>query len=294
MLLYLGQTTLTGGYSKSKPSHSNMLKQTIVCLGAGNVATHLVLSLKASGHRILGILSRTRASAETLVERVGEKCSVWTELNQIPPADFYLCCLSDNALLGIAAQWPKHLKGIVLHTSGSIPLSVLSPIGSNVGVLYPLQTFSKDRALPFSEIPCFIEAATPEVEQKIADLARTVSQRVTPLASSARLHLHLSAVFACNFVNHLYGIAMELLQKQGIDPRWLQPLVRETAQKIADLTPTDAQTGPARRGDWQVMSTHLALLSEQPKLHALYQLMSELIAEQTHPHASPPSIPSLP
>ena len=127
-----------------------------------------------------------------------------------------------------------------------------------------------------------MEGSDEEVTQTLLELAKSVSHEVNPLDSERRRTLHLAAVFACNFVNHLYEVASSQLEAQSLSPRWLLPLITETARKVSDLTPHDAQTGPARRGDRRVMEAHLRLLDGQPTWQELYKIISESIYHQFH------------
>lgn len=255
----------------------------IVIIGAGNLATHLAKALIHAGHVIRAIYSRSPASAETLAESIGANIPVVHHLQDIPDASIYLIAVTDTALPQIATCWPKHRrKGIVAHMAGAVPMDVLKTCGSGHGVFYPLQTFSKKREVAFSNIPCFIEGNTAEASSVLEELAASVSTSVHVLDSRRRKCLHLAAVFACNFVNHLYHLSSTLLEDEGLDPRWLNPLIEETAQKIKSLSPQQAQTGPAVRGDQAVMQQHLEQLSTYPELQSLYEYLSRSIYKTFH------------
>ncbi len=257
--------------------------QEIVFVGAGNLATHLTSSLSQAGHHIKAICSRTAESAQILANRVGEGTVALTHLKDLPKADVYILAISDDALSEIIATLPVHCNnGIVAHTAGSIPLSALERFGEQAGVFYPLQTFSKTRDVDFRNIPCFVEGGSSDTEMKLFNLAKSVSSSVQLLHSEARRMLHLSAVFACNFVNHLYDVAANIAQEQGIDPQWLSPLIQETAAKLHQLPAHDAQTGPAARGDKAVLEHQAELLAEKPELQEIYRILSENIYKSFH------------
>jgi predicted short-subunit dehydrogenase-like oxidoreductase (DUF2520 family) len=137
-----------------------------------------------------------------------------------------------------------------------------------------MQTFSKQCKVDFTEIPIFLEAALPESRQKLYEIVSGLSQNVRFLDSSQRKILHLSAVFACNFVNRMYAIAGEIVEEQGLDFNYLLPLIDETARKVHEMTPKSAQTGPAIRFDRDVMDKHMALLNNHPEWMELYEKLS--------------------
>ena len=158
--------------------------------------------------------------------------------------------------------------------AGSIPMSMFRGMALHYGVLYPMQTFSKQREVDFLKIPCFVEANDEFALRQIGDLAHQVSQRVYQLSSEDRRYLHLSAVFACNFVNHCYAISQDILQERGIPFDVMLPLIDETAAKVHELSPMDAQTGPAVRYDTNVIRAQGALLKANPIVKDIYDRMS--------------------
>lgn len=261
-----------------------MPSKRIAIIGAGNVATHLAKACHQAGHHILAICSRKLENAQRLASAISTTCLALDHLANLPEADFYLISTSDTAIASIVEQWPENRRnGIVAHTAGSIPLDVLEALKSRVGVIYPLQTFSKERNVDFQKIPCFIEGDSPATEQQLIQLAQSITKLVQPLSSEQRKVLHVAAVFACNFVNHLYDIAVGIAQEQGINPDWLQPLIEETAAKVANLSPHAAQTGPAVRGDQGVLHKQSEMLEHKPELQQLYQLLSQSIYQKFHP-----------
>lgn len=257
---------------------------TIAFVGAGNLATHLAKALHSAGHHIRSVCSPSGISASDLADQMGSACTCISKLEDLPQVDLYILAVPDDTLPSIITQWPRHCQsGVVVHTSGSVSITELSPLKQNYGVFYPLQTFSKHRPLDFSVIPCFIEADSEDTTQKLVTLAQTISKSVRRLDSRGRLQLHLSAVFACNFVNHLYDFSSRLLKTKGIASEWLHPLIHETAMKALTLSPHDAQTGPALRGDKSVMDKHLSLLSDMPDWQKVYELLSKSIYQTFHP-----------
>lgn len=247
----------------------------MVLVGAGRLATNLGPALLKAGHRVEQVYSRTAASAEALAGRVG--CPAVTRLaDVVADADVYVLSVKDDALPLLIPELVRgREQALFVHTAGSMPLSILSDNGCRrCGVLYPMQTFSKERPVDFSTVPIFIEADFPADEQVLYGLAASLTASVRVLSSEARRSLHLSAVFACNFVNHCYARAAELLERQGVPFEVMLPLVDETAAKVHHMAPRLAQTGPAVRYDRQVMERHLALLHDIPDAAAEYELLS--------------------
>lgn len=252
------------------------MKPTIALIGAGNVATHLAKALTRASYTITGVYSRTLEHAHRVAEPAGAAAT--DQLSALATADVYIFAVTDTALPDLVKAMPMAArKGFFLHTAGSVPMEVLKGEAAHYGVLYPLQTFSRTRQVNFSEVPLFIEAATPADEARLRSLAVDLSPHVYGMDSAARRFLHLSAVFACNFPNHCYAIASRILQEAGIAPEVLQPLIAETARKVQDLAPIAAQTGPAVRYDRSVMDHHLSLLAHHPTEREIYRLLSQNI-----------------
>ena len=252
----------------------------IVCIGSGNLATNLTLAWKEAGILVEQVFSRTEANARALAERLG--CA-WTSSTGeiINDADLYLFSLKDSALETVASRLPKN-NGLWVHTAGSMPLSVFEPFTTRRGVIYPLQTFSKSRRVNLDNVPFFLEANLEEDKAILEQLARAVSRDVRFLPSEKRCHLHLAAVFACNFVNHIYALADDILREEEIPFEVLLPLIDETAAKVHRLTPREAQTGPAIRYDENVINKHLAMLDKMPELKALYETLSRSIYKEAN------------
>lgn len=269
----------------------------IVLIGAGNLATHLGKALRAAGHDMLQVFSRTMQSAETLASLLDAE--PLTDIAQVrDDADVYIFSVKDSALAQLVAQLCRHeadglgedgavnalrkaKKGeherVFLHTAGSMPMSVFKGMAQHYGVLYPMQTFSKQREVDFSIIPCFVEANDEFAQKQIEGLAREISGRVYQLSSEDRKYLHLSAVFACNFANHCYAISQELLEEHGIPFDVMLPLINETAAKVHEMKPKDAQTGPAVRYDENVIDKQSKLLENHPHFKKVYDSMSKSI-----------------
>ena len=269
----------------------------IVLIGAGNLATHLGKALHAAGHDMVQVFSRTMQSAETLASLLDAE--PLTDIAQVrDDADVYIFSVKDSALVQLVAQLCRHeadglgedgavnalrkaKKGeherVFLHTAGSMPMSVFKGMAQHYGVLYPMQTFSKQREVDFSIIPCFVEANDEFAQKQIEGMVREISGRVYELSSEDRKYLHLSAVFACNFANHCYAISQELLEEHGIPFDVMLPLINETAAKVHEMKPKDAQTGPAVRYDENVIGKQSKLLENHPHFKKVYDSMSKSI-----------------
>lgn len=248
----------------------------IVLFGAGNVAYHFSKALLAKGFNILQVVGRSEQKTKSLAEIVHSPFTI--DLEKIrQDADVYLYCISDDSLNGLI-NLDIAPNAIHIHTAGSVSIDIFSKKKSRYGVIYPLQTLSKTKELDFpNKVPLFVEGSDPTTLNKILEIARTVSNQVTEANSSQRLSLHISAVFACNFVNHFYHIAENILQKENISFDLLKDLIAETADKINYLNPSEAQTGPAKRKDRKIMQKHLNYLEGNEDLQNLYSNISELI-----------------
>jgi predicted short-subunit dehydrogenase-like oxidoreductase (DUF2520 family) len=247
-------------------------------IGAGNLATQLSKALQNRGFNITQVYSRTEKSAKMLADLLSTNyiASIKELRND---ADVYFVALKDSVLDEVLSQYNFKNKFLV-HCSGSLPLSVLEKHSENTGVFYPLQTFSKSRIIDFNEIPIFIESNLDKNEKFLLQIANEVSASVSIIDSEKRKLLHISAVFACNFVNHFYAIAADILKSKDIPFEVLKPLILETAKKVQELDPEKAQTGPAIRFDQNIISSHLNELKEFDDYQQLYKSISKSIFDR--------------
>jgi predicted short-subunit dehydrogenase-like oxidoreductase (DUF2520 family) len=246
-------------------------------IGAGNLAFHLAKALHSKGFKINQIYNRTESSAKELAEITEAKfTSLLSEIDST--TDIYIVAVKDSAIGEVLSQI-NFQDQLLVHCSGSQPISVLKNYAKNFGVLYPLQTFSKSREVDFSKIPLFIEANSSENLEILKKIAGSISENVSVTNSEQRQMLHISAVFACNFVNHFYFIAGELLKSNELSFDVLKPLILETALKVQKLDPFSAQTGPAVRFDENIIDKHLEMLAESEEYRQLYKLISKSIFE---------------
>jgi len=251
----------------------------IVIIGAGNVATHLGMALIDAGNEILQVYSKTEKSASILAKKL--KTNFTTGISKVETnADLYITAVSDDIVLQILNSLDLKDKFIV-HTSGFLPMDILRQSSENYGVFYPLQTFSKLRNMDIKTVPICIEANSVDNLNKLKSIAGQISTNVREINSAQRKKIHLAAVFASNFPNFMYSIADKLLGDSNIDFDILKPLIKETAEKVQDMKPAEAQTGPAVRGDENIMLTHLEMLKDYPAYKKLYQIISEEIKPAT-------------
>lgn len=241
----------------------------IILIGSGNVATHLGINLKNNNINIVQVISSTSKNAEILASKLDSYFS--NNISDLKEADLIIVAVSDNVIGNIA----KHFTNTpVVHTSGSIGLEVFKN-NKNAGVFYPLQTFNKNVEVSFNEVPICIEANNKDFEKEITQLAQHISKKVVKMNSIQRKQLHIAAVFACNFSNHMFSIADNILQKSKIDFNLLYPLIMQTIKKVEKNSPKNVQTGPAKRNDKIIIESHLQSLEKNQK--EIYKLITNSI-----------------
>jgi predicted short-subunit dehydrogenase-like oxidoreductase (DUF2520 family) len=249
-------------------------------IGAGNLAWNLAGALRGTPFRIVQVLSRTAAHAAALAQEWGIPHHSNAPQDLLPDLDLVIVSSTDHAIAEIAAAHAPY-RGphtAFVHTSGAAPMALLAPLGVRIGVLYPLQTFTRGHLADFGPVPIFLEGSA-DVQALTEPLARQLSHKVQQLDSAGRLQLHLGAVFASNFANLMWILAEETLADlPGLDSSIYAALVRENAIKAFQIGPKAAQTGPAKRGDEATMLKHLALLADQdPEKEQLYLTLSKMI-----------------
>lgn len=245
-------------------------------IGSGNLATNIASILFDQGHIIQQVYSNQIANAKTLANSLDSNTTYTDQLNEINSrADLYIFSIKDNALESVVKEIP-HNNGTWIHTAGSMDIQLFEGCTNNYGILYPLQTFSKNKQLNWKNIPILIESNNPESKKIISELAHSISDTVYEISSEKRKYIHLSAVFACNFTNCMYSIGQEFAEKTELPFHILLPLINETAIKVNTLPPIDAQTGPAVRMDSFVIDKHLSLI-DNPLYKDIYKQISEVI-----------------
>jgi predicted short-subunit dehydrogenase-like oxidoreductase (DUF2520 family) len=244
----------------------------ICIIGGGNVAFHLTQQfLKSKNIELIQLYNRSIESIIPFENTV----MITNEINELLDADIYIVAVSDNVIQDISNLIPFKNK-LVVHTSGSLPMESLSN-KNRKGVFYPLQSFSKSKEVNFLEIPICIEAENEKDIKLLEQIALELTHKIYKISSAQRQYLHVAAVFVNNFVNHLYYLGHNICDEHHIPFEILHPLIVETAQKIKDLNPQLAQTGPAKRNDTITIENHLNLLS--PKEKEIYQLLTSSITE---------------
>lgn len=245
----------------------------IVILGAGNVAFHLTRALIQNTCNVRQIFNRTLDRAKEIAE--ANRISYTDRISEIEKADLYIIACADSGIEEFSHYIPYD-DVLVVHTSGSSPMSALKG-DYRKGVLYPLQTFSKERTLRYDNIPLFIEAENADDLAKLNLLANRISNEVHELDFTARMQVQMTGVWANNFVNHLYYIAGDICKKNNVPFDVLLPLIQETAKKVLEMDPKDAQTGPAKRGDQVIINRHLEVLKDDSRLLQIYQILTNSI-----------------
>lgn len=253
----------------------------IVILGYGNVAQHLVGAfLNTEAVTVLQIYNRSEISTPPI-----ENCT--KSLSELMDADVYIIALPDDVIPDFSEKLPFKNK-LVVHTSGSVPMRLLSEKNKK-GVFYPLQTFTKDRSVDFKSIPICMEAENKSDLQILKKLGVHISEKIVEINSEQRQKLHLAAVFVNNFTNHLYHVSEKIIAENNLEFDLLKPLILETAQKMDSLSPSDAQTGPAKRNDKKTIEKHLQLLNDahqsgtlDASVPELYSLLTQSILNKNH------------
>lgn len=251
----------------------------IAIIGNGNLAFHFAKRFHEINLPIYGLVVRNKEKAVSIVPYLHSEAIVKTQTDlSEEPYDFIIIAVTDSAITEILEKFKFPPDATIVHTSGSQSIDVFQDSEiENYGVIYPLQTFSKEKEIRFDEIKLFTESNNEKSAKKIHEVASLMSPIVSSLNSAQRLKLHLAAVFACNFSNVMYQLAEEQLNSIGLDLKELSPLIEETYKKALSIGAKAAQTGPASRGDAEVVSKHLNLLDDSPEIKALYDQLSKLI-----------------
>lgn len=245
----------------------------IVILGSGNVASHLIAAFQKSDLILIKQVF-ARNPLVTIPNFPQEK--IIHSIDQLEVADLYIISVTDTAIVELANQIPFD-HAFVVHTSGSMPMTVL-PNKHRKGVFYPLQTFTKNKEVDFKEIPICLEAENERDLLLLKTVAEKISSKVYTINSEQRKAMHVAAVFVCNFVNHLYQLGHEVCNEHNIPFEILHPLIAETANKIQYLPPEDAQTGPAKRNDTITINSHLNFLTDTNKKE-IYKILTKSIID---------------
>lgn len=249
-------------------------------IGSGNLAWHLAPALDNTGYAVREVYSQNPNHAEALTERLYQAEVKATLDFSTSDSKIFLIAVNDDAISDIAREIILPEDAILVHTSGSQPITELQYAATqHLGVLYPLQTFSKSKKVDFKDIPIFIECYTNEAEEILMQMAKGISKEVRKIGSEDRKALHVAAVFASNFSNHMLTIAKDIMQQNSLDYDWLKPLITETINKSTYLGPDIAQTGPAKRGDLNILDSHLEFLQGDDSVAEIYKVISQHIID---------------
>lgn len=253
----------------------------VAIIGSGNVAWHLAPALDNAGYTVREVYSKNPLHAEALIERLYDaevKASLdfSTSLSRI-----FIIAVSDDAIQDVVREIVLPEEAVLIHTSGSQPIDALSFAASSFpGVLYPLQTFTKETDVDFQSTPIFIETTNPAAEKVLTALAKSISDTVFKITPQERLALHVAAVFASNFTNHMLLLSQQIMRENSLSYDWLKPLIESTIVKSLQIGPENAQTGPARRGDLQTLDRHVEFLQEDEPLLEVYKVISQDIVDR--------------
>jgi predicted short-subunit dehydrogenase-like oxidoreductase (DUF2520 family) len=253
----------------------------VTFIGSGNLAWHLAPALDNVDFPVREVYSRNAKHATALAERLYQAEVRKTLDFSNSHSRIFILCVSDDSIEEIAQEIVLPENAVLAHTSGSQPLSVLGYAATpNIGVVYPLQTFTKGKKVDFKEIPFFIEAENKDTDFVLTSMAKAISKKVLRISSDDRKALHVSAVFASNFTNHMLTLAQQILEEHDLDLEVMNPLIIETINKALAIGPEDAQTGPAFRGDIEILDKHLAFLKADKSIAEIYRVISQHIVDK--------------
>ena len=245
----------------------------VVIIGSGNVATSLAHGLMARSE-VVQIYSRQLPHAQVLADAIG--CPLATDdlMTLVPDADAYIIAVRDDVIADVVAAVPDN-GALWLHTSGSKGIDLFKGHRAHYGVLWPMQSFSREVVVALDDVHFFAEASDKKTLEHLMALGHMISHHVIEADSDKRRRLHVASVFSCNFANHMWTLADEVLGDAGLPFDALLPLIRTTVDKLNNLSPAKSQTGPAIRHDTQVLDSHLAMLDGDKR--EIYRLLSDSI-----------------
>lgn len=254
-----------------------MKNYTVSIVGSGNVAWHLARALEKAGHHIGEIYNRDIKKATQLVDNLYDAVAITEPDFRKSKASIILLAVSDDAIEEVCRHLILPPETVIAHTSGSRPLEALNALPNPKGVFYPLQTFSKGKEIDISQVPFCLEFDGDISEHILFNLATSLSNSVYHVDSQQRRVLHIAAVFACNFTNHLWTLSEKILEAEHLEFEMLKPLIAETVAKSLKINPQKAQTGPASRGDMLTIQQHLLYLQRDNNLYNIYKQLTDSI-----------------
>jgi len=249
-------------------------------IGAGNLAYNLAPALEKAGVTVRNIYSRNPENAIKLASRLYEGQVIEDLDFSESTSNIFIIAVPDDVIEEIVKELVLPENAIIAHTSGSVPLSILGYAATpDIGVFYPLQTFTKNNKVDFNTIPILIEGDNNHTTKTLRQLAQTLSSNVQEVTSKQRQSIHLAAVFACNFTNWMLTQSSNIMQEANLDFNLLQTLIAQTINNSFENGPAHSQTGPAIRGDFEILDTHMSMLAPKPALQELYQMISQQILD---------------
>jgi predicted short-subunit dehydrogenase-like oxidoreductase (DUF2520 family) len=252
----------------------------VAFIGSGNLAWHLAPALDNVGYAVREIYSRKIKNASAIAQRLYQASAVKELDLSESPAKIFIMCVSDDAIAEVMHELVLPPDSILVHTSGSQPVNILgTSLTRKTGVFYPLQTFTRGRKINFQDIPIFIESDDPSTEKSLMAMAKALTKRVVRISSAERKVLHVAAVFAANFTNHMLTLSKEIMVNSNLNFDYLKPLIAETLNKCLEIGPENAQTGPARRGDLEILDSHMLLLTQDAAVAEIYKVISQHIVD---------------
>ncbi|MFC2186755.1 Rossmann-like and DUF2520 domain-containing protein [Peijinzhouia sedimentorum] len=252
----------------------------VTIIGSGNVAWHLSRALEDAGHFVLEVYSRNIKDAISLTKRLYDAEAVDSLDFSNSESEVFILAVSDSAIEEIVGEIILPDNAIIAHTSGAMSISELGYAPTeHLGVFYPLQTFSKGKIVDWKQIPILIEAETQACADALETLGESISSRVLSINSAKRQEIHLSAVFASNFTTYILSLSEQILAERKLDFDLLKPLIAETINKCFDMSPYDALTGPARRGDMETLNRHIQMLEGNQSQKEVYKILSQQILD---------------
>ena len=248
--------------------------ETVSLVGSGNIAHWLVYALKKADVDIRQIYSRQLDHAKELAAKA-DADAIDSLRDLLPDSDLYIFSVKDDSYETLLSQLPFRLP-LAVHTAGSLSIRIFEPYADSYGILYPYQSLNKNMDFANIEVPLSVESNDKMVENELFAFAGRLSSTVQLMGEAQRLVLHRAAIFGCNFTNAMYAIAYDILRENNIDWRMILPLLENTLDKVKTMNPHDAQTGPAKRGDQNIIRMHQEALQDE-RLREIYRLMSDYI-----------------
>ena len=250
--------------------------KSVSLIGSGNMAHWLVYAMSKAGVKIRQVYSRQLNHAGALAEKVGAE-AIDNLKDLSPDSDLFVFSVKDDSYENLLRQLPFRLP-LAAHTAGSLSQHIFKPYAEKYGILYPYQSVNKDMDFEGVVVPLCVEANDKITENELFAFAQGLTSTVQVLEEAQRMVLHRAAIFGCNFTNAMYSIAYDILKEHRIDWQMILPLLQNTLDKVKTMNPHDAQTGPAKRGDQNVIRLHQEALEEE-QLKEIYSLMTAYIME---------------